>query len=333
MSALSKESVQQQIFALYLEKRYADALAMLDREGGHFPEMAQRVYFWRMCFQSLLDRPDDALDTFQGALDEGLWFAEDELRIETDLASLRALPRFKELATISKTRQVAAQAKCGPALLTLLPPAQAKATQPYPLLVALHGNNSNAAKSEAFWRPAIECGWLVALPQSSQLSTQGLEAAYRWDNFGISIRETRAHDAGLRRAFDIDPQRTVVGGFSMGGRLAVWLALSQAIPARGLVAVGPYLAGGPPDQEAPLPYPLDAWLPEIDAAKGRGIRAFLIIGDKDEGCYADTVKLADMLKARGVPCELKVYRGMAHVFPPDFPQVLVEALGFVTKGS
>lgn len=71
-------------------------------------------------------------------------------------------------------------------------------------------------------------------------------------------------------------------------------------------------------------------MPHIAAARERGTRATLIVGDQDQGCYPDTVRLAELLKNCDVPCELKVYPGMGHTNPPDFDTVLVEALNFIT---
>jgi dienelactone hydrolase len=49
------------------------------------------------------------------------------------------------------------------------------------------------------------------------------------------------HFQVLSEQYPIDRKRVVVAGFSMGGGLAIRLALSGALPARGFVGVGAFL--------------------------------------------------------------------------------------------
>jgi dienelactone hydrolase len=265
---------------------------------------------------TLLNRTDEALRLMQEVLDRNLWFAEQQLRGDADLASLQGLPDFERMVAVCAARRIEAQKLVKPLLITETP--TAPAVPPYPLLLALHGNNGSAASSADEWRPAVGQGWLLALPQSTQIA--GADGAYSWNDQDWAVREVCEHYADLRKRGTVDPGRVVIGGFSMGGKIAAWLALSGKIEARGVILVGPYLAKM-----------LEAWAPLIEAAKARALRTYLIIGDQDTGCYEDTLKFADMLRNAHVPGVLRVYPGMDHAFPPDFPQILSNALEFVLR--
>ncbi len=111
-----------------------------------------------------------------------------------------------------------------------------------------------------------------------------------------------------------------MAGFSRGGELAIWLALSGTIEVRGFIAVGP---GGPYIREP------DKWVPLIEASQGRGLRGYLVVGEQDVSCYEGTLALAELFKSRHFPCELEVHPNLGHDFPPEFQQSLARALEFV----
>jgi acetyl esterase/lipase len=138
------------------------------------------------------------------------------------------------------------------------------------------------------------------------------------------VREIQEHYDALCRQHAVDPDRVVVAGFSMGGELAIWLALSGTIEARGFIAVGP---GGPYMNEP------DRWVPLIEASQGRGLRGYLVVGELDVFCYEGTLALAELLKARGVPCQLEVHPNLGHDFPPEFQQSLARTLEFILRDT
>jgi dienelactone hydrolase len=119
---------------------------------------------------------------------------------------------------------------------------------------------------------------------------------------------------------DYDRARVVTAGISKGGEVAVWLALSGALPARGFIAIAP---GGPRIDEP------ERLLPLVEASREQGIRGYLIVGDQDTFCYEPTLKLAAFLKQHDVAHELEVHPGAGHGFPPDFEQSLRRALEFI----
>ncbi len=306
-------------FEKYNAKDYAGALDILNQEAANFPEQAALVTYNQACMLGVQALVPEALTVLRQAADRGYWYDEPTLRQDADLASLQGIPEFETLVGRFKALYEAKQGQTFTTRLTIEP--TAGATKPYPLLLALHGNQSNADVTLNYWKPAADAGWLVGVLQSSQIGFTG--TTFVWNDEARSLQDVAQHRTKLMQAYAVDPQRIVVGGFSAGGRIATLLGLTQPFPVQGFIGVAPYLAGK-----------LEEWQPHIAAAAERGTRVYLIIGDNDNADgYNDTLRLAEMLKAANVPYQLKVYPGMAHTYPPDFDKVLVEALEFISAGE
>ncbi len=320
MNDLTFSDLERQLYQLYQNSEYAQALDLVAREASRFPTEAWRVAYWRICLASLLGEVALALQLLEEALAAGLWYAEAQLREDPDLQPLQGLPEFEQLVEVCRKRQAEAQAQAAPALITLQPEDQCQASlQPCPLLLALHGNYRTAEDSVGFWRSAVSNGWLLALPQSSQVRRPD---GYAWNDRDWAVREIKEHYAALCEQYAVDPERVVVAGFSLGGELAIWLAMSGTIEARGFIAVGP---GGPYMREP------GKWVPLIEVSQGRGLRGYMVVGEQDIFCYEGTQALAALLKSRDIPCELEVHPNLGHDFPPEFQQSLTRALEFILQ--
>jgi predicted esterase len=320
MNDLTFSELHTQLYQLYQSGEYAKALDLATRAASQFPAEGVRTYYWRVCMASLVNEMALALQLLEEALESGFWYAQTQLREDPDLQPLQGLPEFERMVEICRKRQAEAQAQAAPALITLEAEGQCQAgLQPCPLLLALHGNNGTAEDSVGFWRPAVSNGWLLALPQSSQVRSPD---GYAWNDRDWAVREIQEHYATLCEQYAVDRDRVVAAGFSLGGELAIWLALSGTIEARGFIAVGP---GGPYMSE------LDKWIPLIEASQGRGLRGYLVVGEQDVFCYEGTQSLAALLKSGDIPCELEVHPNLGHDFPPEFQQSLTRALEFVLQ--
>ena len=320
MSDFTFSDLQTQLYQLYQSKEYTRALDLATRAASQFPTEGVSTYYWRVCLTSLLSETALALQLLEEALKAGFWYAETQLREDPDLQSLQGLPEFEQLVEICWERHAEAQAQAVSTLTTLQPEGQCQAgVQPCPLLLALHGNYRNAEDAVGFWRSAVSNGWLLALPQSCQV---GGSDGYIWNDQDWAVREIQEHVATLCEQYAVDPDRVVVAGFSAGGELAIWLAMSGTIEARRFIAVGP---GGPYMREP------DKWVPLIEVSQGRGLRGYMVVGEQDIFCYEGTQALAAMLRSRDIPCELEVHPHLGHDFPPDFQQSLTRALEFILQ--
>lgn len=306
------ESLRDEIFRLYGQQAYQSALDLLGEL--HFPHKAHHILFWKVCFHNLLNQQQAALSTLEKAVELGHWYGESTLRRDPDLASLQGVPTFEKLVEVCVTRQAEAQAKSVPGRLVIEP--EESAPKPYPVLFVLHGSNSNAADHINYWHPASRHGWLVAALESSYVS--GIDTC-DWKDDEQTARDIQYHLNELSQEYALDRKRVVIGGFSRGGQMAAKVVLSGAVEARGFIGVAAAISGD-----------AEPWRPLIVSAQRGGIRAFFIVGDQDARFYQSTLMLADLLRSRGIGCEVKDYPGMGHIYPPHFESVVVDALRFVT---
>ena len=300
---------------LYNAGNYAQAYDLLLREEGRFPEFTDELYYQKMCMVSRMNDIPQALQYFRDALAQGYWFAPRWLREDEDLKALQGLPEFEEMVAACQQKFAQAQAAAKPEVTVLQPQEPSPATG-YPLLIALHGNGANAPRTLNPHRGIASQGWLVAVLQSSQVAGP---SSFVWDDYEKAQGEIQQHLTALEKDYAIDPQRIVVGGFSMGGGLATWLGLNGAIKARGFVALGPYL----PD--------VDALLPFLDSAKSAGARSYIVVGEEDKICLDISHKVHDLLNDHSIPCELELLPGLGHAYPNDYTKSLEKGLAFVLQ--
>ncbi len=313
MSQQSFDDFTMRVGQLHEAGEYAEAYDFVTREASNFPEKRRRTDFWRACLAARLDRRETALQILQDWIAAGHWVAERRMRDEPDLQSLNGVSEYEAIVALCRARHREAEAQGAPKLITLLPEQQA---QSYPLLIALHGNNDNAQGSVSYWHPVVTRGWILAVPQSSQIF---MPDAYVWNDRERASREIQGHYAALTQEYPINTGNVIVGGFSMGAGLSIRFAMNGTIPACGFIAMGPYI----PDVATLEPY--------LAASKERGLRGVILVGDQDKHCYDTSLKVAEMLKAYDIPCKLEVYPDMGHDFPPDFEQKLGEAIAFIVE--
>jgi len=316
----SFEKFQQQVFELHGKPETQQAAYDLMTEAfPHFSDQGNLLYNWRYCAAALLGKTDLALQIMQEGLDAGFWWGEEILRNDDDLKSLQNLPEFNRLVEISEARRQAAQAASKPIMLTLPPPEDV--SPPLPTLLSLHGNFSNAQDSVEYWKSAVDQGWLIALPQSSQLT---MTDRFVWNDLKLGVEEIKAHYQELSERHPVDSTKVVVGGFSKGGEMAIWLALKEVIPMAGFIAVNP---GGPFIQE------IENWQPLLEESQSlSSLRGFFLVGEND-GSIENIKALHEMLNSYGLTCDLLVAPEIGHEFPADFDQILAKALEFVTGNN
>lgn len=301
-------------FELYGQEAYAEALTLVEGAFAAFPEHRTEMLTWKLCMLSRAGQTENAIATLRAAVETSTyWWMPSALRQDPDLAPLQGNPEYDRLVAVCEARQQTAQQNGRPERLVFQP--KAGNPDPFPLLISFHGWGQNAEIDAPHWQDLADQGWLVAVTRSSYQVADGL---YTWDNLERSVDEAKTHYEALCRDFPIDPKRVVLGGFSQGGGRAVWLALTQAIPARGVIGVGPYLGE------------IDTLVPTLPQKPIPGVRFYVISGEKenDEGMFA---KIGTLCAEKGIPFQHEIVPNLGHEYPPNFEQFHERALKFILE--
>ena len=258
---------------------------------------------------------NDALAALERAVAQGCRYKKEWLAENPKLASLAGTPRFAELVKVASARYDEAAAAAKPHLTFLMPDRLPDAFG-YPLLMVLHGNNSNAAETAPHWASMADQGWLVAIPQSTEIGAS--PDSYTWNDRERTATELDLQLERVGRATQIDASRIVIAGFSMGGTQAIALTLTKRIKARGFLAVC-------------------AWLPHIrefptlvEAGAGKMLRGYVLVGENDPS-RAGAAALVDLFTKHKLKAQLDLRPGLGHDYPDDMPATLEKALAFATS--
>jgi len=296
------------LFRFYEEGRFADALAVAEKLAAEFPDQGAKTFFWRVCLHSVSGQHEQALRAFEEALANEVWWSEGQLRSDPDLNSLQGDPEFECLVLLSKEKHMNAQVNAKPELFVYPPDGNG----PFPLLIALHARGSSPELDFHFWKSAVEYGWILAMPQSSQLASP---LVYLWDDREKAMNEIAEHITSLIEKHPVDADRIVVAGFSQGAARAMQLVLSKRVHAHGFLAV--------------VPAAMD--LDELNGWAGSGaVRGVLVSGGRDPR-HEFFQQVREIFANKNVPLIFEHYLEMSHEFPDDFETVLKKGLHFILK--
>ena len=316
------DDLQTRLQQLYYAEDFRGALDLAAAGKNRFPDHSFLLYYWQITMAARLGDPTQAILLLHEVIQSGGWYAETLLRRSPSLKSLQGDEEFEALVLLNREQQERNQEQIYP-LLILRSEGQCQSSKsPCPLLLALHANASTAQASIPFWRPAASAGWLVAVPQSSQPMWKD---AYIWDDRDFAMQEITRHFSALSKKYFIDPTRVVLAGHSMGGEMAVWLALSAALPARGFMAIGP--AG-------PFLDALENWQPLIEASQGTGMRGYIAVGREDNTIPLNNIrKIVGQLNKAGIACQLEEIPDVGHQYSVEYEASLLRGLKYILRSS
>jgi predicted esterase len=268
------------------------------------------VPFWLACIHCRQGADEAALAALRGGLARSLWWPEDWLFEDDDLASLRGSVALAEIAARSARLRAATRHVPEP---VLLPAATQGADGPRAVVLALHGWGQEAGEFAAEWAGATGRGFAVVAPQSTQALTPGF---FVWDDRALARQTVATQYRAASGELETGGAPLIVAGFSQGGGLAVDLALDGALaPIAGLLA----LSTGIEDLEA-APDPA-----RLRRAAERGLRGRLVTGAEDEALDGSRA-LAAAAGAAGVQWPLTELAGGDHRMPPPQSGLLLSEL-------
>lgn len=311
MGAITFSELATGMFQRYNEGKYQEALDFVNQHAAALPDEAPTITLWRVCLESMNGQAAQAIETLAQAVEQGQWWHPDALTQDPDLAAVQADPRFQSLVRQMQARFEQERQAARPEMLVFKP--QSDTPGPYPLLIALHGMGGSIRTTAPWWQPLANQGWLVAVPQSSQIVNLG---GYVWDDQARAEAEIAVHLDRLRAEYRIDEQRIVLAGFSQGAGLALRWALEGRFPACGFIAVAPWLEK--PEEVTVNPDP-HADLP----------RGYLVTGELDAGHQEVVGVIEDLLHASCISYEREHHMELGHSYPPRFPETIQRAIDFI----
>lgn len=314
------DDLQTHLQALYQEGNFQAILELATQGIDQFPEQEPLLAYWQVCMAARTEQPALLYKILDRLLDQGFWFSQTLLRKSPSLAGLQGEAEYERRALHSLELEEQEHHQLYP-LLTLRSTGRCSTGGPAcPLLIGLHTNSGTAQDSLEFWQVAAASGWLVAAPQSSQALWKG---AYVWNDRQICEEEINRHYQALLMQYAIDPARVVVAGHSMGGEMAIWLAIQGILPAEGFIAIGP---GGPLMEE------VENWTAMLGENPQRKLRGYVIFGQEDKTIPQENIRLlAEILNQAGIPTELEEVPDLGHDFAPEFVESLLRGLNFIDQ--
>ena len=305
----------EQLIQHFQNQKYAEALELITAEGNNFPEDRMWADYWKMVSAARLEKRGLVYEVARQLLADGLWYGEVLWRQSPSFEPLQGDPEFEKIVAASQEAQLRDMPTGEPTVITKFPVNHSAES---PLLIALHGNQSTAERTLPFWEPALKDGWVTAIPQSSQVMFKG---AFAWDDLEQSKSYVINQYEALVQNIAFDAERVVIAGHSMGGLVAIQMALRGLLPVRGFVVNGPAVPYLDEPEE------LDKLLPR---ARERGLRAYFIVGERDDAINTPEVKnLAEKIEAAGIPCEVELVPDATHDHTPAYDAALQRGLAFV----
>ena len=242
------------------------AVALLRENVKTFPLHRGVVYLVLAETLVTSGQPKEALDALQEAFTVGCRYKSEWLTADPQLSGITNDPRFIKIVKKVDERYRIDAAAARSDLLVRAPSGEIPSSG-RPLLIALHGNNSNARETARYWSSAVQEGWVVAIPQSSEIGSS--PDSFLWNDRARTLAEIAPHIARVKELHKIDAHRIVLAGFSMGGLQAIALPLVLGLQVRGVMPIAPWLPS------------IDELRPIVDALVDSHLRAYIVVGEDD----------------------------------------------------
>jgi len=255
---------------MYMKGDYLEAYNFITENYQGIKVNLAQIYNFRYTIANTAGLEELALKIMSEAIvEKGFWYKYNYLIKDVDLKSLNKYKEFNALLELCKKRELEAKRDEKPDLKIIVPNKMNEQYK-YPLIVALHGDQENIEITEDYWSSCVYKNYLFTLPQSSQIQ---FSEGYKWKDIEKGSRELNEHYENILEKYNIDFDNIIIGGFSAGGRVALYSILKDIIQVKGFILVAPWL----PE--------IDEWAPLLDKIREKGIKGYVVCGDKDDDCY------------------------------------------------
>ncbi|QWG33209.1 alpha/beta hydrolase [Bacillus mycoides] len=291
----------------YTNKGNFEAYSYIMKNAKDVMGNEAQIYNFKYALASAAGLEEEAMYLMKEAIIEnGFWYGSEYLISDDDLKPLHKFEEFHRMVQLCKEREELAK-KSEQADLKYK-----YSKQNENLLITLHGDEENIQIIEPYWNSVMEQGFMLALPQSSQIQ---FSDGYVWDNIERGREELKGHynKIILNNTFE----NIIIGGFSAGARVALHSMLQGEIEVNGFIFVAPWL----PEMEE--------WEEMIGILHDKSIKGYIICGDQDEDCFECTQQFVKLLKDKNIEHKYKVVPNLNHDYPHNFEELLKEAIEYI----
>ena len=297
---------------LYQSGKYDAFIDLYKKELDNFPEhLPEMIHDLAFVYLANGDNVN-ALAFLSAGLERGYFFGLPEWG--TFVQQLGDDQKFKKLRSYNQKLQGIASQSTRPQWSVVSPDGYDPLGS-YPLFISLHGYNQNIETMRRFWHtPLMKEVFIHAYLQSSQVVDL---KNFGWDDGILAYQEIVQMVSEITDHHPVNLNRIVIGGFSQGGTLSIDIAMNQALPVRGFIAL--------------CPHKPDCLQPEsLRNLRDIGLKGVILTGEKDAALNSQKEMVCDFEQAK-IPCRFEVTPGMAHWFPENLPDQLNKALQFLLE--
>jgi predicted esterase len=292
---------------------YEAVIAMTSQHTEEYPEQKPMLVYLQICAAARLGQYNQVYQVLEEAIRQGCWYSERALRESPSLRPLEGLSEYEQLIAISI--KAAAEEKASSEKIVVVEPDTK--SDAYPVLFVLHSNGSSAKEASSHWHSLVEKGWLLALPQAPNALWKG---SYNWEDGEETLQLLIDKYHQINQTHRLITDQVIMGGHSMGGKLAVELALRGKIPCRGFLVYAPYIS----EED------LTAWEPLIEKINKERFKGVLLFGELDETIPHNSIyRLAELLEVQGVEVLVQHIEGLGHEFGAPIQMALERSIDFI----
>ncbi|MBA4364706.1 MAG: hypothetical protein C0398_01700 [Coprothermobacter sp.] len=305
---------RKKVYELYLQGKYSEALEIAEKAYALFKDKISETSYWLACLNSVLHEEDKAIEILTNSLDDGAWWSPKILEGENDLDPLRNREEFKRIMERCREIFERKQRESRPERLVFYPD-KFDPEEKHPLLVALHRGGDNAEEFCRYWKHVLKRGYILLVPQSSQLYGPD---AYCWSDWEKAKKEVIDHIIEIKEKHNLIEDSIVVAGASQGASLGMVDLVLEDTP----LNLKRFIAVIPPIDDVSF------FIPLLKNGVRKGVKGYILAGEKDR-FTKNTEDLCSEMEKAGLPHKFTVVKGLGHGFPSDFGAYLDEALDYL----
>ncbi|MCL6294829.1 hypothetical protein [Jejuia spongiicola] len=190
-------------------------------------------------------------------------------------------------------------------------------TNIYPLFIVFHGGNGNIKNMRTWWvSNKLSNEFIVVYFEATTLDNP--PNYWGWRNLSIERNNIKQYYSEIIEKYRIKDDQVYAGGFSLGGKVSVDLALNQIIPIKGLISLNH--GGGTTEFFTSE---------NIIKARNKDFKAVLISGTHDYRYQKETLKIKKEFETYKLKHQFVQIKNLGHAVPDNFSILLDDYLGFI----